>query len=471
MVVNLYEKFQMDPSWSLSDIQLYLQRKLRKWENIALTRQDETSQKKYEQVKKAVSIFSSQSRREAYDTKLHEFLNPKPQADPRKLKCEEYFNKAKGYYENAQYDLAEQAIQIALANRSDDETEVLFLAACIFNNLKRTQEALNIINNCIVLESNNSDFHFFKAQILKYDLILSASEKFRDEDKIYQKIIYLNKYLFTDIFSSVEHQTIEQELEILDFVNDSLKYLHEYLPIYYWQRFDSNQIKQFCSQYRAKALSSDIGTYIDRGINVDTVLDIPFLENEACHKYVGDILKKDPTNSSAQAYRTLFQKQKKSQVSDLTKLKIIKENKQKIGELTTERSQMYQKMSKGFTIKDTINSSGCVIPVLFFLVADIAISFLISILINKVEYFDELALYFVPIVLIAFLVRRSIRTTGFSDAYSNIGNQIDTLTKENEQLSKSIQGGVYLYGDVEKSIEDKSRYVALLEGYQKKYGL
>ncbi|HEL1661375.1 TPA: hypothetical protein TXN53_000905 [Streptococcus suis] len=222
-MIDLYEILELDPSKSLTEIQEYLERNRTIWENNAHNRGDAESILKVRSLKEADIVFSSQVNRDRYDKELQEFLNPSIQSDPREVKCQEYFKKAEVYVKNKEFDLAEKAIYQAMSYREDSNIKVLKMAAHINDCLDNTEQALNYINEAIVIKPTDQQSYKLKLLILLHDFDIAKSVKFFDGTKLDQKKEATKQYILEGFIRGMNPQSDKEYLDSCDFILKSIK--------------------------------------------------------------------------------------------------------------------------------------------------------------------------------------------------------------------------------------------------------
>ncbi|HFI0621202.1 TPA: hypothetical protein ACGO3V_000664 [Streptococcus suis] len=222
-MIDLYEILELDPSKSLTEIQEYLERNRTIWENNAHNRGDAESILKVRSLKEADIVFSSQVNRDRYDKELQEFLNPPIQSDPREVKCQEYLKKAEVYVKNKEFDLAEKAINQAMSYREDSNIKVLKMAAHINDCLDNTEQALNYINEAIVIKPTDQQSYKLKLLILLHDFDIAKSVKFFDGTKLDQKKEATKQYILEGFIRGMNPQSDKEYLDSCDFILKSIK--------------------------------------------------------------------------------------------------------------------------------------------------------------------------------------------------------------------------------------------------------
>lgn len=170
MLIDYYKELEISKSWSLEEIQDYLQKEKRKWDNRAARSNDLAYQQKRIWISEAQEIFSSAEKKKAYDTQLEKSeKKTSDPADERSEKFDSYFKKAEDYFLNKQqYDLAEQAVKKALQFRNETNTGILRLAAVIYANVGKIDLAMNYVNEAIVEEDGVEEILY--NHYTKYDV-------------------------------------------------------------------------------------------------------------------------------------------------------------------------------------------------------------------------------------------------------------------------------------------------------------
>ena len=211
MLIDYYKELEISKSWSLEEIQDYLQKEKRKWDNRAARSNDLAYQQKRIWISEAQEIFSSAEKKKAYDTQLEKSeKKTSDPADERSEKFDFYFKKAEDYYLNKQqYDLAEQAVKKALQFRNETNTGILRLAAVIYANVGKIDLAMNYVNEAIVEEDGVEDILY--NHYTKYDVYFQRALFMLKENQ------YGNRQFVIEAF---EQLTIAYNYEMLYVVKD-----------------------------------------------------------------------------------------------------------------------------------------------------------------------------------------------------------------------------------------------------------
>lgn len=170
MLIEYYKELEISKSWSLEEIQDYLQKEKRKWDNRAARSNDLAYQQKRIWISEAQEIFSSAEKKKSYDAQLEESEKKTCDVvDERSDKFDSYFKKADDYFFNKQqYDLAEQAVNKALQFRNETNTDILRLAAVIYAHVGKIDLAMNYVNEAILEEDGVEEIlynHYTKYEV------------------------------------------------------------------------------------------------------------------------------------------------------------------------------------------------------------------------------------------------------------------------------------------------------------------
>lgn len=266
---NYYQVLAINRTWSLNQIQSYLQSEQYVWDNLAQTRRDHQSILKSKLGRQAQKIFSTLASKEQYDKDLEAFLNPKAQTDPRQLRCEQLVKKAKDFLKNNELDLAEESISQALSYREEGNVEVLQLAAFIYDKLEKVSQALSCVNKAIVEKPDNLRTYHLKLSVLVTDYFVAHQQQFSSQEQRARTQNTLYNYLFGGFERDMHPTTDIQRLKVYDRIREKYRLIY--------QGFVRKEFEELCSRYRQLALRvGDVGFY-DAAVVFDEFIDRPIL--------------------------------------------------------------------------------------------------------------------------------------------------------------------------------------------------
>ncbi|MCK3936349.1 hypothetical protein ACTGZS_04105 [Streptococcus suis] len=304
-MIDLYKILEIDSSKSTTEIREYLDRNKITWENNAHNRGDEDSVQKVKFLNEAYNIFSSQTSRDKYDKELQDFLNPPIQSDPREVKCQEYTRKAEDYIKSKEFDLAEKAINQALSYREDDNIKLLKMAAHIYDCLNNTGQALNYINEAIVIDSQDQQNYKLKLVILLHDFDIAKQTKFIDKDNLNKKTEAIRQYILEGFIRGMNPQSDKEYLDTCNFILKSVKktnhgsFLRKSINRHYRDAYRKKSLSVREEEYYRVAVSQFYGS--------NTGNDLATLQ------YCKDILKQSPTSQIAKEYIERYERRAEEQ--------------------------------------------------------------------------------------------------------------------------------------------------------------
>lgn len=463
-MIDLYKILEIDPSKSLTEIQDYLDRNRTIWENNAHNRGDAESIQKVNSLKEADIIFSSQVNRDRYDKELHKFLNPAIQADPREVRCLEYTKRAEEYIRSKEFDLAEKAINQAMAYREDDNIKVLKMAAHISDCLNNTGQALNYINEAIVIKPEDQQNYKLKLLILLHDFDMAKQAKYIDNDKLTQKIEVTRQYILEGFIKGMNPQSDREYLDTCDFILNSIKKMKhgfDFLPsIRYGYK----------NNYRKKALSVREEKYYRMALSrfwessSDILLDLDALQ------YCKSILRQSPNSQIAKEYFQRYERRaaeerflQKKLESDLHNL--IKKQKQletttsyirtDIKRLEDTNEQLWKARSESSKRRDKLShdTQGGILTQLIGGVVFYGIYLIFFIVVGLILSLLKIIEIRLELIYIAPLIMSVVRT------FLNIKNlfEISQLKKQEDSLLRQMSENSSKKQSLEEDLRKKER--------------
>jgi tetratricopeptide (TPR) repeat protein len=220
-MIDLYEELGLSSGTDLTEIQKILTKQRRDWERFSIAMPDEANEK-FAQLDEADKAFATEETKAQYDKELAESKAPAEGQDidaEREANYAKYFAAAKEYYDNKEYDMAEQAINMALQNLSQSATDPspFLLASRIYFELNKFDQSLDNINKAILYDSGNASLYVEKYIValnlgenddkdrrgMTDQLInilrtaIKKSENAKDNKSLAQASSYLAKLLFT----------------------------------------------------------------------------------------------------------------------------------------------------------------------------------------------------------------------------------------------------------------------------------
>ncbi|HEM3474732.1 TPA: hypothetical protein U1B24_001395 [Streptococcus suis] len=338
-MIDLYKILEIDPSKPITEIREYLDRNKITWENNAHNRGDADSVQKVKFLNEAYNIFSSQTSRDKYDKELQDFLNPPIQSDPREVKCQEYTRKAEDYIKSKEFDLAEKAINQALSYREDDNIKLLKMAAHIYDCLNNTGQALNYINEAIVIDSQDQQNYKLKLVILLHDFDIAKQTKFIDKDNLNKKTEAIRQYILEGFIRGMNPQSDKEYLDTCNFILKSVKKTN------HGSFFRKSINRHYRDAYRKKSLSVREEEYyrvaVSQFYGSNTGNDLATLQ------YCKSILKQSPNSQIAREYIERYERraeeQRLLQKKEEKELLHLMDNR---NQLIKKRDQLEKKISE-----------------------------------------------------------------------------------------------------------------------------
>lgn len=222
-MIDFYKELQIESSWSLSEIQIYLSNNFQKWEGLALSRGDAKSIQMLDYAKQAQKVFANQQNREKYDRDLDLFLNPTSQSDTRLESCKKEYSKAKEAYKRNDLQLAKIALQASFSYRDNGITAPLVLAAATSLKLGEYSQALGYINQAIVENPKDIKNYYLKLNILVQDVISSSQNSYINHQDLANKqdvvFAYVSKYFEQDVSPKTTKEIVQLYDEQLKQIN------------------------------------------------------------------------------------------------------------------------------------------------------------------------------------------------------------------------------------------------------------
>ena len=166
-MVDFYTELKLKPSDSLVIIKESLIKQERLWRKREVDNPDKATMM-LALILQAKTTFSSEPSRRQYDAKLAESKKPQAaSADEKEKTLKNFEERAKTYFINGEYDLAQAAVEKALTLNGDDDRDSLFdLAAGIYNMNGKYNNALAYVNKAIIINPNNTNYFYTKSLVL-----------------------------------------------------------------------------------------------------------------------------------------------------------------------------------------------------------------------------------------------------------------------------------------------------------------
>ena len=166
---NYYDELKLNPSASLSDLQSELIRQENLWRKREIN-SPETATAKLALINEAKKIFSSLASKAAYDRELDNTHRKPVSVDPntrRYQQWKKWYDQARLYLADSQYDLAKTAIDKALQYTDPDNEDALFydLASVIYRECGDYDSAISFANKAIVNDNSKSGLYITKGVI------------------------------------------------------------------------------------------------------------------------------------------------------------------------------------------------------------------------------------------------------------------------------------------------------------------
>ena len=199
--VNYYEELNLDESFSVEEIQEELSRLEKLWNNRLIT-SPEKATAMLNLIAEAFEVFKDESTKKEYDSELSkedQDTSPEDSANyERQGKFITFYLQAMNFMKSDEYDLALKATENALANidGSNIPEDFYAFAAGVFFSNSRYSEALNAVNNAILLNSSDCSLYLQKGSIIMGEGEIKGE---RDKNNInkaarcYEKAIELSR--------------------------------------------------------------------------------------------------------------------------------------------------------------------------------------------------------------------------------------------------------------------------------------
>jgi len=202
VLIDFYEELHLKPLADLEDIQKELLQLERTWKQREITNPEKAT-KMLALVIEANEVFRTKESRKNYDDMLKNKDEPivNNADEEREQLKDKWLKEAWGHWDNKQYDLAQAAVQKAVGYYDENMKGGgnLFSSACgICSRNGDYQQALNYINQAIMIEPENLDYYMRKASIfseqcfkaLKQNNYTAHTAELAEKERIvYQTII------------------------------------------------------------------------------------------------------------------------------------------------------------------------------------------------------------------------------------------------------------------------------------------
>jgi tetratricopeptide (TPR) repeat protein len=214
-VKNLYDELYLVSDSNLSDIQRILTKQRADWTARSVALPDEAA-RMLALIDEADAAFASDESRAAYDAELARSNAPTVEPDrdaERKADYEKFCRVAREYFDSAEYDLAELAINNALRNApaKGADLELCLLASNTFYLLGKYDQSLNYQNQAIVLDPDDAALYVRKYEIA-FDLGKSAPD---DRRGTTEALVNILKVAIKKAEQSNEQQSLAQACSYL----------------------------------------------------------------------------------------------------------------------------------------------------------------------------------------------------------------------------------------------------------------
>lgn len=169
-MTNFYEELKLEKTASASEISAELVRLESVWHKREMSR-PELAAEKLVQINEAKKVFATDAAKAQYDRELNAVPVPETPADPdaaRRAQFQKWYQNARSYYQESQYDLAKTAIERAVGcGVNEDDTAFFCDASRVYRNNGDLTTALDYVNRAILSDPADPENYIEKAFVLE----------------------------------------------------------------------------------------------------------------------------------------------------------------------------------------------------------------------------------------------------------------------------------------------------------------